>query len=88
MNIPNYPNSPMTDGKGNITPEWQNTITQLLTELQLNLSNEGYRLPQLATTQINDLTDVGKSTGNMVYDNTTNQFKVNIEGTWRVVTVI
>lgn len=88
MLIPNYPNTAMTDGNGNITPDWQNTLTQLLTQLQLNLSNEGYKLPQLNSDQIDGLTDSSKSMGNMVYDSTTNEFKVNINGTWRVVQVV
>lgn len=86
--IPNVLNTKIADENGNLTDEWMLLITQLVTELQLNLNNEGYKLPQLETVDINKLTDVDKSKGAMIYDSTTNQMKVNINGTWRVVQVI
>ncbi len=88
MMIPNVLNTKIADENGNLTDEWMLLITQLVTELQLNLNNEGYKLPQLETVDINKLTDVDKSKGAMIYDSTTNQMKVNINGTWRVVQVI
>lgn len=88
MMIPNVPNMPMTDGEGNISSEWMNFMSQLITELQINFNDEGYRLPARTTTDITDLTDAGKSTGAMIYDSVTNEFKVNISGTWRIVTVV
>lgn len=88
MKIPNFANDRFVQENGNMTTVWANIINQLITELQLNLSNEGYVLPQLTTTQISELTDADKSKGAMVYDSTTNEFKVNINGTWKVVTVV
>jgi hypothetical protein len=88
MIIPSYVNAKFVDENGYLTPEWQSAMSQLITELQLNLNNEGYVLPELATTDIAKLTDVAKSKGAMVYDSTTNEFKVNINGVWRVVTVV
>jgi len=70
-----------------LSPEWANLFNQLISQLQLNLGNEGYILPKLTTAQIADLTDANKSTGAMVYDSTLNEFKVNINGDWKVVTV-
>jgi hypothetical protein len=77
----------LVDQNGVMTSEWSNFMTQLVTELQLNLNNEGYKLPSQSTVNINDLTDADKSTGAMIYDADTNEFKVNIAGTWKVVTV-
>ena len=88
MNIPNFINTRMVDDKGYLTPEWSNILTQLITELQLNLSNEGYRLPLVPTLQINQLVAVEKSIGNMLYDSTTNEAKVNINGVWEVVQAV
>lgn len=88
MKIPNFANDKFVNENGIMTTTWANIINQLITELQINLSNEGYVLPGLTTTQINDLTDVNKSKGAMVYDETTNEFKVNINGTWKVVQVV
>lgn len=87
MNIPNVPNMPITDSNGNMNAEWVNFMSQLITELQINLSGEGYKLPSQTTANINDLTDVSKSTGAMIYDRDTDEFKVNIAGSWKVVTV-
>lgn len=80
MDIPNYLNSPIADKDGYLTPEWSNIMSQLLTELQLNLSNEGYKLPQLTSDQITMLqsiaamgpSEASKSNSNMFYDITTN----------------
>lgn len=88
MNLPNFINTKLVDENGYLTPEWSNILTQLITELQLNLSNEGYRLPQLKTAQITQLTAPDKSLGNMVYDLTTNEMKVNINGVWKIVQVV
>lgn len=87
MQIPNLPIGPVTNENGEMTSDWINFMSQLITELQLNLNNEGYRLPPQTTANINDLVDADKSTGAMVYDSDTNEFKVNIAGVWRVVTV-
>ncbi len=85
MDIPSYIPMKVVDENGYFTPEWQNLINQLITQLQLNLGNEGYVLPQLSTTQISELTDVNKSKGALVYDNVTNQVKANLNGTWTVL---
>lgn len=92
MLIPSYVNSKIVDDNGVLLPEWQQLITQLLTELQNNLSNEGYVLPRLPTNDINYLGStpetLEKSIGAMIYDSITNEFKVNLNGTWHVVQVI
>lgn len=88
MNIPNMPNENVSDADGNISSEWVNFFSQLITELQLNLNNEGYKLPIQETNTINQLVDPSKSLGAMIYDSDTDEFKVNIAGVWRVVSVI
>ena len=85
MDIPSFIPMKVVDDKGYLTPEWMNLINQLISQLQLNLGNEGYVLPQLTTTQINDLTDTSKSKGALVYDSVTNQVKANLNGTWTVL---
>ena len=87
MNIPNYASDQFTDTNGMITAIWSNVITQIIQELQINLSNEGFNMPKLPTTAINKLTSATKSTGAIVYDSTTNQFKGNVNGTWKVFTL-
>lgn len=87
MIIPNTVNGKLVDDDGNITPEWELFFSQLINVLQTNLSNEGYVLPMQSTTDIAKLSDVTKSKGALIYDLTLDKFKVNINGTWKVVTV-
>ena len=87
MNIPNFFNTQFVDEKGYLKPEFQNFFQQLITQLQLNLSDEGYRLPQQPTTTITKL-DNAASTAVILYDNTTDEAKVNIAGTFRVIQVV
>jgi hypothetical protein len=94
MNIPNYDYSPITERDGNLSPIWSLIIQQLLSVLQTNLSDTGYILPQLTTTQIAALQasfalapNPSLYYGDMVYDSTLNEVKVNIAGTFKVVTV-
>lgn len=94
MNIPNFENVRFVGRDGMLTDQWLLIIQQLITQLQTNLSNEGYLIPQLPTTTITDLqTQYAASAnpsvyyGNLLYDSTTNQLKVNIAGTFKVITV-
>lgn len=45
MIIDNLPLSPLVNKDGTVTNEWRNSLQQLVTQLQLNLSNEKYQLP-------------------------------------------
>lgn len=85
MNIPNFQNIRMVDSKGYLTAEWQQLMQQLFTQLQANLSDEGYKLPQQSTSTIVSL-NTAASKGALLYDSTTNEFKVNINGTFKIVT--
>lgn len=84
MNIPTFINDKFVDESGYLTDTWRNVLTQLFTELQSNASNESLVVPQQTTTDIAKLTNYK---GGLVYDSTTNQLKVNINGTFKVVTV-
>ena len=87
MNIPNYLTDKLVDENGELTTPWARTISQLLVELEHNLSDEGYVLPQQPTANIAQLTQP-QSVGAMIYDSDTDEFKVNIAGTWKVVQVV
>lgn len=68
---------------------WHDFFSQLTTTLQQVLSQEGFVVPQQPTTTINSLTD-DKSVGAFLYDNTTNEMKVNLNvggntPTWKVI---
>ncbi len=87
MNIPNFENIKFVDGRGYLTEQWQFILQQLFTQMQNNLSNEGLNVPQQPTTTINQL-NTNASKGNLLYDDTTDELKVNIAGTFRVITVV
>lgn len=86
MNIPNFDLEKIVDDKGYLTPPAKAFFDQLITALQQNLSNEGYKLPQQPTSTITQL-NTQQSIGALLYDSTANQLKININGTFKVVTV-
>jgi hypothetical protein len=95
MNIPNFENIQFVDRRGYLTEQWQLIFQQLITALQQNVSNEGFQIPQQPTTTINTLQTQFNSTvdpavyfGDLLYDSTTDQLKVNIAGTFKVVQVV
>jgi hypothetical protein len=83
MNIPNYVEAQFVDEKGMLTPIWKNLLILLLQQLQNNVSNNGYVLPQLTTLQIANLTSL---VGNLIYNSDTQTFMVNIAGVYKTVT--
>lgn len=95
MILPNFENTKLVDEKGYLTAEWQMILQAFFQTLQKNLSNEGFLIPQQSTATISSLqTQFNASTtptvyyGDLLYDSTTDEFKVNIAGTFRVVQVV
>lgn len=87
MNIPNFQNSKVVDEKGMLTAEWANIFQQLFTELQINVSNEGYKVPQQTTTTISTLNNTN-STSALIYDSTLDELKVNLNGVFKTIQTI
>jgi len=94
MIIPNFENIKFVNRDGYLTDEWQNVLQALFTVLQRNVSNEGFQVPQQPTANIAKLQSQFATTanpadyfGDLVYDSTTDELKVNIAGTFKVVTV-
>ena len=87
MNVPTYPHDQLVNKDGTVNPSWQQWFSQLTTEMQQSLSNNGTKIPQLSTTNINDLSDT-KYNGFLFYDSETNELKANINGTIKVVQVV
>jgi hypothetical protein len=73
----------LIDKNGNITDNWQLYFNQLTMALQTNFKPEGIVVPPKPTTDIIQLTDDASNT-NIIYDSTTNEFKGNVNGTWKV----
>lgn len=81
MNIPNFIDTQVINKDGFLTDVWKQILTQLFTELQVNLSNEGYIVPKQSSSSVNLLNGV-KYTGALVYNEDTNKLMANINGTF------
>jgi hypothetical protein len=86
MNIPLFTETPLITKGGILTDTWRNIFIQLLAELNANASDEGLIPPSQSTANI-ALLDTSK-VGALVYDSDTNELKVNINGTFKVVQVV
>jgi len=84
VNIPKFINEPPVQKDGTWHPAWQQFFNQLVTQMQSNLSDEGYKLPQQTPANITTL-QTPASTGAVLYDSTNHVMKVNINGTWKTV---
>lgn len=87
MDIPNFVDAPIVDKNGHLTSIWKQILTQLITELQKSVSEEGFKIPQQPTSNIAKLNNL-LSKGHLIYDSDTNQLKININGTIKVIQVI
>lgn len=86
MIIPNLNKIKVSDENGNMHPELHELLSQIITALQQNLSDEGYKLPQQTTTNIIKLSNP-KSKGAIIYDTDTDKFMVCINSAFRTVQV-
>lgn len=87
MNIPNFINEQMVDENGYLTDTWRQVLSELFTQLQLNLSDESIIVPQQTTAKIAQLSTTDYE-GGLLYDSDTDQLKVNLAGTFKVVQTI
>jgi hypothetical protein len=76
----------LVDEHGNISSSWELYLQQLTMALQTNLKPEGFVVPPKPTTDISQLT-ADTSKNNIIYDDTTNQFKGNVNGVWKIFTL-
>jgi hypothetical protein len=77
----------IVDNNGNLTPHWHLYFQQNAMALQTNLKPEGFVIPPKPTSDIIQL--IGStSVNNVIYDSTTNEFKGNVNGTWKVFTLV
>lgn len=86
MNIPNIPpmSEPFVNSEGKITEIWYNVLNQLFIQLQSNVSEEGYKVPQQTTANITTL-DTAASTSALIYNSDTHKAMVNINGTFKEI---
>lgn len=95
MIIPNFENIRIVDRNGYLTPEWQLILQQLFSALQTNVSEEGFVIPKKSTVDIAKIASQFATTqnpadyfGDLLYDSTTDQLKVNLAGTFHVIVTV
>lgn len=88
MNFPTFVDTMVVDEHGYWTPTWQQIMTQLCDQLNINLTQTGVLLPQQTTATIAQLNATNPYYyGNITYDVTTNQGKINIAGVYKAINV-
>lgn len=96
--FPDLPRSkPLMDPDGSMNEYWLSYFDNLTSALQTYYSPEGITIPAKTSAEISQLTatpvspptgaDVRVSNNNIIYDSTTNEFKGNVNGTWKVFTL-
>jgi hypothetical protein len=83
MNIPNLENEQFVDKDGHLTATQQNMLSTLVTQLQSNLQ-EGINVPMYSSDDIEKL-DATKSTSKLIYDQTSHELKININGVFKTI---
>jgi len=87
MIIPNFVDEKIVDKNGNLSDSWKQIFSQLITQLQKNLSNEGHVVPSQGTTNIATIFADPDKSGALLYDKDTHQLKVNVNGSVKTITV-
>jgi len=74
MNIPNIVDSKIIDDNKYLTDVWRQIFTQLFSEMQVHLSDEGFVVPQQTSDNILELS-TEQSIGAILYNGDTDQFE-------------
>ena len=72
------------DGSGKPSDALHRIFTNIITQLQINLSDEGYIFPSQNETNINSLSGT-KHIAKILYDSTNQVMKVNNDGTFKEI---
>ena len=87
MKIPTLaPSLKVSNKDGTIHEDLLNLFTQLLSTMQANLSDEGYVLPPLNSTQITQISGT-KTIQRVIWNSTTGKAMVNNNGTFQTINV-
>jgi hypothetical protein len=87
MKLPNLTTIKVADKDGSMHQDLTNLLGQVLQGLQLNFSDEGYRLPELTSAQIAQL-DPTKLPNAIFINSTTQQLIVVLNGAFKTVQVV
>ena len=78
MKIPNFIDAQFVNKDGYLTDTWKQILQQLLQQMSSDVSDEGFIVPQQPTSNLPALSKQ-QSVGAIVYDSTTDQFKVCVK---------
>lgn len=88
MIVPNIPNDrKIIDSDGMITEVWASFFSNLITQLNLNFSVEGYALPTQSAANIL-LLDTNKSKSRIIWNKDTEKAMVNNDGTFKEIVTL
>lgn len=85
MNFQNLTAIKSAEKNGDMHQDLVNYLGQLVQQLQANLSDQGYKVPQQDSATISVL-NTAQSVGALLYDSETHELKVNINGTFKTIT--
>lgn len=85
MKIPNFIDTVVVDKEGRLTNEFKQILIQLFTQLGINLSDEGFKIPEQTSANISLLNNIN-SKNRLIVDSDTNQLKINLNGTFKTIT--
>lgn len=93
MIIPQFEYEPLVDiTTGNLSPEWHQWFTQLITQMTQNVGTQGFVIPQLDEDDIAAIKVAGLATagavanGTLIYDSTNNLLKIWIVNDFKTIT--
>lgn len=84
MIIPSIPASRVVDEKGNLTNEYRIFFDQLINQLQYNVSDAAYLLPQHDDSNLSNFNDA-RFTSGIVYNNESKNVQVNTDGQYKPI---
>jgi hypothetical protein len=82
MNISGLPIGNICDKEGRLTDEWYKFFSNLVSQMQANLSDEGYIIPNQINDNILRLNSSGKSKQRFLYNSTISTMMVNNTGSY------
>lgn len=87
MLIPNFLDSKVIEEDGTLTNTWKQILSSLFAQLQRSISEEGVQIPSQSTENINKISGTD-TIGRLLYDSTTNELKININGEFKVIQIL
>jgi hypothetical protein len=86
MKIPEVPLDKIVNVDGTLNDTWLSFFQNLITQLSINVNDEGYKFPELTEDEILQL-NTPSNANKIVYNITTNKMMLNNAGTFENILV-